>query len=248
MQDIRFDGHLNLAVQEPGFAHLTRKANHQFAYKNGKELYSFIFIQHGEMEYQFPTLKKTLLIGKNDVLFIPKNLPYAATYRKDSTQIKILTFDVQSDALSDKFLMPAKVNNPELGFLFASVSQENMYSTLFLSAKIYELLHLLETAEFGLRRKYEKLFPALQELKQQYFKNEKISYYATLCNMSESNFRKLFKEYTGKSPIEYRNSIRIAAVKNLLKTGELTVSEAAYLVGFNNMSFFYDVYNKNEHL
>ena len=51
-------------------------------------------------------------------------------------------------------------------------------------------------------------------------------------------------EYTGKSPIEYRNTVRIAAAKRLIKTGELTVSEAAYLVGFNNMSFFYEAYNK----
>ena len=78
----------------------------------------------------------------------------------------------------------------------------------------------------------------------EYFKNEKISYYAQLCGMSESNFRKLFKEYTGKSPIEYRNLIRISAVKTLLNSSELTVSEAAYLVGFNNMSYFYEVYNK----
>ena len=88
--------------------------------------------------------------------------------------------------------------------------------------------------------------PALLELKQQYFKNEKISYYSELCDMSESNFRKLFKEYTGHTPISYRNLIRISAVQALLNTGETTISEAAYLVGFNNMSFFYEVYNKHK--
>ncbi len=245
MQDIRFDGHLNLTIQEPGFVQLARKANHEFAYKNGKKWYSFIFVQHGELEYHFTTLKQKILLYKNDVLFVPKDLPYKATYRKDGTQIKILTFDINADALTDKFFTPIKINNSELVFTFASVSQENMYSSLFLSSKIYELLHFLEISEIGLRYQYEKLSPALQELKQQYFKNEKISYYAALCNMSESNFRKLFREYTGKSPIEYRNLIRIAAVKNLLKTGELTVSEAAYLVGFNNMSFFYQLYHKD---
>ncbi|MBQ8342469.1 MAG: helix-turn-helix transcriptional regulator [Clostridia bacterium] len=245
MQDIRFDGHLNLIITEPGFVQVARKANHEFTYKNGKKWYSFIFVQHGELLYHFNTLKKDILLQKNDVLFIPKNLPYTATYQKDGTQIKILTFDIKADGLSGNFSAPIKISNPELVFAFTSVSQENMYSSLFLSSKIYELLHFLENAELGLRHKYEKLSPALQELKQQYFKNEKISYYAALCNMSESNFRKLFKEYTGKSPIEYRNLIRIAAAKNLLKTGELTVSEAAYLVGFNNMSFFYEIYNKD---
>lgn len=244
MQDVRFYGNLNLTIKEPGFVNITRGANYEYAFKKGKELYSFIFIQHGEMEYYFNTLQRTILLRKNDVLFIPKNLPYVATYRKDPTQIKLLTFAIQTEN-PDAFSTPLQINRSELVFLFSSISAENIYSTLFLSAKIYELLHFLEHTEIGLSRKYEKLSPALQEIKQQYFKNEKISYYAALCDMSESNFRKLFKEYTGKSPIDYRNSIRIAAVKNLLKTGELTVSEAAYLVGFNNMSFFYQIYNQS---
>lgn len=73
MQDIRFDGHLDLAIKEPSFANLTREAQHQFAYKNGKKLYSFIFVQHGELLYDFHTLKKEIVLRKNDVLFIPKN-------------------------------------------------------------------------------------------------------------------------------------------------------------------------------
>ena len=64
-----------------------------------------------------------------------------------------------------------------------------------------------------------------------------------MCGISESNFRKSFKEYKGVSPIEYRNIIRCREVKKMLDSGEFTVSEAAYLTGFNNMSFFYKVYN-----
>ena len=70
-----------------------------------------------------------------------------------------------------------------------------------------------------------------------------MSYYAALCNISEPSFRRLFKEYTGQTPIEYRNSIRIANLQRLLSSGEFKINEAAYLVGFNNMSFFYEVYN-----
>ena len=64
--------------------------------------------------------------------------------------------------------------------------------------------------------------------------------------MSESNFSKLFKEYTGFSPIEFRNRIRIAEVRKLTDSGEYSISEAAYMVGFNNMSFFYETYNKHK--
>ena len=58
--------------------------------------------------------------------------------------------------------------------------------------------------------------------------------------MSESNFRKLFTEYVGKSPIEYRNCLRISRARSMIDSGEYTALEAAYLCGFNNMSVFYE--------
>ena len=62
--------------------------------------------------------------------------------------------------------------------------------------------------------------------------------------MSEVNFRRLFKEYTGKSPVEYRNDIRLKNAKIKLQSGEYNVSEAAYESGFSNLSFFIRLYKK----
>lgn len=81
--------------------------------------------------------------------------------------------------------------------------------------------------------KYQKLLPAIIEIKEKYFENKKVAYYANLCNMCESNFRILFKELTGKSFIDYRNYVRIFEAKKMIDSGETTVSEAAYLTGFN---------------
>ena len=62
--------------------------------------------------------------------------------------------------------------------------------------------------------------------------------------MSESNFRKLFRAYTGRSPIEYRNLIRISEAQKLIEEGECTATEAAHITGFNNIPFFYELYRK----
>ena len=245
MEDIRLQTYTNYDIKDLGYAQIERGANHRFAFKNGKSLYSFIFVKSGAMTYRFPTLKKTIALEKDSVLYIPKLLPYETTYLQDGTKIKILTFDMEKNDDLANLNAPIVTHLPEATLVFSSISQQNMHSPLFLSAKIYELLHLIKTTDKAIPKKYRALAPALDELQREYFKNEKISYYARLCGMSESNFRKLFKEYTGKSPIEYRNLIRVAAVKTLLNTSELTVSEAAYLVGFNNMSYFYEVYNKH---
>ena len=144
------------------------------------------------------------------------------------------------------FASPLRIKAPEISLIFSGISVTNMSHPLFLSAKIYELLYYLEEKNAVLPKKYKALLPAIQELTTLYFKNEKMEYYAKLCEMSESNFRKLFKEHTGKSPIEYRNLIRISHVKRFLNSGEFTVAEAADLAGFNNKAFFYEVYNKYE--
>ena len=68
--------------------------------------------------------------------------------------------------------------------------------------------------------------------------------YVKRCNMSEVNFRRLFKEYTGMSPIEYRNNIRLINAKNKLQSDEYNVSETAELCGFSNLSFFIRLYKK----
>jgi AraC-like DNA-binding protein len=109
---------------------------------------------------------------------------------------------------------------------------------------LYEILYHFQKRNYGTPKKYQGITCAIKEINENYRENHKILYYAQMCNMSESNFRKLFREYTGKSPIEYRNNIRISAFEKLMESREFTVSEAAYLVGFNNMSFFYDTYNK----
>ena len=70
-----------------------------------------------------------------------------------------------------------------------------------------------------------------------------MSYYAELCNISEMNFKSLFKEYTGMSPIEYRNDIRLTNARNKLQSGEYNVS-AAEMCGFSNFSFFIRLYKK----
>lgn len=245
MQDIRFNGLLNYEIGAPSYVSVVRNKNHVFKYENGKPAFSFIFVQHGALEYHFKGKSKTIVIEKDDVLFIPKDYPYTTKYLRENNKIQILTFDVKNVSASKELSAPLHYQKKtELSSIFNSISFENMTSPFFLCSKIYELLYHITLQAATIPKKYRKLAPAISELNQQYFKNEKISYYAKLCNMSESNFRKLFKEYTGKSPVEYRNTVRITAAKSLLKTGELTVSEAAYLVGFNNMSFFYEAYNK----
>ncbi len=55
---------------------------------------------------------------------------------------------------------------------------------------------------------------------------------------SYSNFRKLFKEFTGLSPATYQQELRLQRAKELLSTTELTVKEIAYRLNFESPDYF----------
>ena len=56
--------------------------------------------------------------------------------------------------------------------------------------------------------------------------------------VSYSNFRKLFKEYTGLSPATYQQDLRLLRAKELLSTTDLTIKEIAYRLNFESPDYF----------
>ena len=247
MQDIRFAGKVGYYIDNIDFSTLTRNKDSYCRMKDGKDKYSLIFTAAGKMSY-FPEREcgGGLIAEHGALCFMPRKIPYTSRYTLDGTTVKLLVFDiVSSDTLPGYLQKPAIYKNTEINGIFSSIDNSNMTNTLTLAAKIYELLYLISKDNETVPAKYAKITAAINEVKLHYFQNEKTSYYADLCGMSESNFRKLFKEYTGKSFIDYRNTLRIGEAHKLISGGECTVSEAAYFTGFNNMSFFYETYKKH---
>ena len=58
------------------------------------------------------------------------------------------------------------------------------------------------------------------------------------CNMSETNFRRLFVTYMGLAPLEYFNLIRINKACDLIKSTILSMEDIAVKVGYTQMSTF----------
>lgn len=60
---------------------------------------------------------------------------------------------------------------------------------------------------------------------------------AALCGVSVSYFERLFRQYAGISPAEYRTAHRIAAVKKQLATTDLSLAELAEKFGFYDAAY-----------
>ncbi len=71
-----------------------------------------------------------------------------------------------------------------------------------------------------------------------------IDNYAKMCNLSRSHFIKRFKEYTGDSPIRFKNRIIINNAKWYLKNTNCSISEISNILGFENIYYFSNMFKK----
>ena len=56
--------------------------------------------------------------------------------------------------------------------------------------------------------------------------------------VSPSHLSKMFKQYTGKSLVDYIQEVRLLAAEKLLRDTDLTITEIAGKVGFNDAAYF----------
>ena len=243
-------------LQEPSFTvdnidiqKVSRPKNYRHSYRNGRTKHGFIYTVSGRMLDLFHSgEKESITVGAGEMIFIPKGESYTGVYLEDDTELKIVQFDIASGELPSYLSGPVKIDIPNAGDLidefFTPVKNQNSIHPFYYLSCLYGLLWQIDESNSKIPKKYKNLKAALLEISENWQMSESVSHYAELCDMSEVNFRRLFKEYTGMSPIEYRNNIRLINAKNKLQSGEYNVSEAAELCGFSNLSFFIRLYKK----
>ena len=64
-------------------------------------------------------------------------------------------------------------------------------------------------------------------------------------NMSEGHFCRTFKSITFKTPVDYLNYYRTTKAQNLLISSDKKILEICMDVGFNNLSYFINIFKKN---
>lgn len=229
-----------LEVERPkGFKHFS---------KNGRPKHGFIYVISGNMKYNFYDKKINISLNAGEVLFVPKGSAYSGEYAETGTRIKIVQFDCKHGTIPTYLTSPTTIQLPNIASLienfFENIESLRTKHTFYYLHCFYNLMWQIDESYFTLPQKYKRLQPAISEITEYWSNNEAISYYARLCDMSEVSFRRYFKEFTGKSPIEYRNDTRLNNAKILLQSGQYTVSEVAEACGFSNLSFFTRLYKR----
>ena len=243
-------------LQEPQFSienidilSVSRPKGYSHFYRNGRVKYGFIYVVNGSLRYNFVNGTVKYITAKTgETVFIPQGTIYYTTYLENGTEIKIVQFDIRRGDLPKYLRHPQIIEVPEIAeqinSFFKPFSNHFTGHPFYYRSKLYELLWRIDTSNTNIPTKFKKLQVALSKISENYHLNERISYYAELCNMSEVGFRRLFHQYTGLSPIEYRNDLRLENARIKLQSGEFNVSEVAEASGFSNLSFFIRLYKK----
>lgn len=206
-------------------------------YGNSRSYISYVL--KGSVKISFTDGHENILAPKGSSFFIPAGCGFIVEYLEPGTTLKTLLFDCQitpSIPLDVNFFL----DSTKINLVFESIDATANKGVMYLSAKVLELLALVKDKQDIRPKKHSTIEPALNSLESKYFENHKTAYYAELCGLSESHFRRIFKEIMGKPFTEYKNDVRISYVKKIMETEKCSMTEAAYLAGFNNMSHFFE--------
>lgn len=219
------------------------------AIKYGRINHGFVYTVSGRIRYSLASnAQNDICAEEGELVFIPKSCIYTGTYLEDNTEIKIIQFDIASGELPVYLTAAQKITLPNTAQLindfFNPMENHTYVHPFYFLSCLYALLWQIDKINSKPPTKYKRLKAAIAQINEGWESNTPVSEYAAACNMSEVNFRRLFREYTGMSPIEYRNDIRLKNARALLQSGEFNVAETAYECGFSNISFFIRQYKK----
>lgn len=153
----------------------------------------------------------------------------------------ILTF-------SDKPFLIKDVNIPIASTLFTNTVQAydaSVPSALAIKTSIYNLLsHICKEKIQKYQKRFSQISAGIELLESDPLCHLSIEEIAQSCNVTSCYFRRLFKEYSGKSPLEYRMDVRLNMSKSMLESGEATLEYIAESLNFESSSYFCRIFKR----
>lgn len=94
------------------------------------------------------------------------------------------------------------------------------------------------------RTAIERVHPCLEYIRMNYTKDIRIDDIARAGNMSKFHLCRLFKEVTGKTPLDYVSFVRVQNSISLLLNTSMSILDIALEVGYQDASYFSRVFRR----
>lgn len=187
------------------------------------------------------------------IIYLPKYSNYRVSYSQNrgSTSCYAINFDLADDMLQEAFAIPLRANTKTKTLFLTCektwVERRAGYYTKCMS-QLYGIIYLMQTelnSSYISASQKEKLTNAVEYIHSHYLTEEiSITHLASLCNMSETYFRRLFHNLYHTSPIKYINSLKIARAKELIISDMYSIQEVATLSGFYDDCYFRKIFKR----
>ncbi len=141
----------------------------------------------------------------------------------------------------------------ELIFSLIKIWKEKTYSyELYVKSNLFMIFYHLFNKGYIVDSNYdrefnsklEKIKAALDYINLNYSNPLSTEELSKITNLSKYYFCRLFKEITHLTPIDYINKFRVEKALELIKNTNLSISEIAFEVGFNNVSYFIKIFKE----
>lgn len=218
---------------------------------------ALLYLKDSTAEYLMPN-GEVLSFPQGSLLYFPQGCRYRAKFLAHTEQkaiTQLIEFELrntegQQFTCSNK-IMPLSVDKigsfeQEIAELILCYKQPSFSFSTFKSI-MYDLLTRIAMSyqtDAVYSRRYVPLAPAIRHLSANPYGDTDIVTLAKMCHISESCFRNLFKEYSGKTPSKYYLDNRIKRAKQLLENGLYSVAEVASMVGYKDAGYFTKVFKK----
>lgn len=212
--------------------------------------HGFAFSQSCKLIYRFSN-GKSISCEPGCCVYLPKGSSYVVEkIGYDTTQIKPGTYAINFllnniDFGEEPLLIPIHNKERVVSVLAKAVNAWHQKVLGYYEECFYSLYYLIHSVKTDYANQcqssdaLQKLTPAIAYIDAN-FTSEiiQIEKLAQLCGISQPYLRRLFQTAFAVSPAIYVRNKRINYAKDLLQSGEYSVTDAALLSGFNDAAYF----------
>ncbi len=146
------------------------------------------------------------------------------------------------DKCSDRFDIPKKNLQNTILSLENEMPDKSYVDTLI--SPLTRMLELAYTKSFDIKRPDNIIDEIIKYINRHYQENITLDRICKIFSKSRSSVSHTFKKETGQSFREYLVTVRLRSAKSLLLYSDLSVTEIAFSVGFNDSNYFSNTFKK----
>lgn len=198
---------------------------------------------------------KVLFAEKNQVAYMSKGIEYTVDFLDTApNQDDSVVFHFQLKDIYDKEITPTlspkiciKNLDSATAFFIEAAAEEfnkNIVCTPIITSAIYQIFGLAcqSRRKKIVNHKFKYISEGIELMESS--SDKTMDEIAQICGVSEGYFRKLFREYSGVNPIEFRQKHRIEKAKQLLLLDTHSIGEIADELHFSDIYHFSKTFKK----